>query len=155
VFPKPGEEHMAKPRTIVAVVVDDESVCESLPELLRALGYDSEVFASAEEFLASGKPEVLLSAIRSALERSRAALDERASLQRLRDHHHSLSGREQEVMALVVRGQPNKQVDFALGIGEMTVKAQGGRMMQKMGARSVPELVNIATRLGLQTAGRD
>jgi FixJ family two-component response regulator len=98
---------------------------------------------------------VLLSAIRSALERSRAALDERARLQRLRDRHHSLSRREQEVMALVVRGQLNKQLDFALGISEMTVKAHRGRMMQKMGARSVPELVNIATRLDLQTAGRD
>jgi FixJ family two-component response regulator len=111
--------------------------------------------AGAAEFLT--KPfsvEVLVDAVRSALERSRASLDEKVSLQALRDRHASLSPREQEVMALVVRGQLNKQVGGTLGISEITVKAHRGRVMQKMRAKSLPELVTIAARLGLETAGR-
>jgi len=111
--------------------------------------------AGAVEFLT--KPltaEVLLKAMQSALERSRASLDEQAGLQALRDRYQALSRREQEVMALVVRGQLNKQVGGALGISEITVKAHRGRMMRKMRARSLPELVNIAARLGLETAGK-
>jgi FixJ family two-component response regulator len=98
-------------------------------------------------------PEVLMEAIQAALTRSRASLAERASLQALRDRHESLSRREQEVMALVVRGQLNKQIGGDLGISEITVKAHRGRVMHKMRARSLPELVNMASRLGLQTAG--
>ena len=98
-------------------------------------------------------PEVLLEAIQSALARSRAALDEQTSLQALRDRHQSLSRRQQEVMALVVRGQLNKQIGGELGISEITVKAHRGRVMRTMRARSLPELVNMASRLGLQTAG--
>ncbi len=95
-----------------------------------------------------------MSAMQSALERSRASLDEEASLQALRDRHLSLSPREQEVMALVVRGKLNKQVGGALGISEITVKAHRGRVMSKMRARSLAELVNIAARLGIETAGK-
>ena len=111
--------------------------------------------AGAVEFLT--KPisaEVLVEAIRSALERSRVSHDERISLQALRDRHATLSPREQEVMALVVRGQLNKQVGGTLGISEITVKAHRGRVMQKMRAKSLPELVTIAARLGLETAGK-
>jgi len=98
-------------------------------------------------------PEVVLSAIRAALERSRASLNEAADLQTLRARHQSLSAREREVMALVVLGQMNKQVGGELGITEVTVKAHRGRMMRKMGARSIAELVNMAARLGHATAG--
>ena len=66
----------------------------------------------------------------------------------------SLSRREREVMALVVRGELNKQVGGALGISEITVKAHRGRMMRKMRARSLPELVNIAARLGMEIGRR-
>jgi FixJ family two-component response regulator len=57
-------------------------------------------------------------------------------------------------MALVVRGQLNKQVGGDLGISEITVKAHRGRMMRKVQARSLAELVNMAARLGHATAGR-
>ncbi|HEY6923752.1 MAG TPA: response regulator [Steroidobacteraceae bacterium] len=111
--------------------------------------------AGAVEFLT--KPfvtETLLCAIRGALERSSNTLADGANLRTLRSRHAALSRREQEVMALVVLGRLNKQVALALRISEVTVKGHRGRMMRKMCARSVPELVNMADQLGLQTAGK-
>jgi FixJ family two-component response regulator len=104
--------------------------------------------AGAVEFLT--KPfgtEALLSAIQAAIERSRISLHQHADLQALRERHGSLSRREREVMALVVRGQLNKQVGGQLGISEITVKAHRGRVMRKMQARSLADLVNMASRL--------
>jgi len=109
----------------------------------------------AVEFLTKPvAPTILLNAIEGALARSRATLEERGRLRALRERYESLSRREREVMGLVVRGQLNKQVGGELGIEEITVKAHRGRMMRKMGARSLPELVTIASRLGLVTAGK-
>lgn len=99
-------------------------------------------------------PPILLAAIANALLRSHAAIEEDSRLQALRDRYNSLSVREQQVMELVVRGQLNKQVGGELGIEEITVKAHRGRVMRKMDAKSLPELVIIASRLGLKTAGR-
>jgi len=104
--------------------------------------------AGAAEFLT--KPfndEVLVAAIRQAIERSVATLDEAMALRALRERHASLTRREQEVMALVVAGRLNKQVGFELGISEITVKAHRGRLMEKMKAASLPDLVTMAARL--------
>jgi len=112
--------------------------------------------AGAVEFLT--KPfgdEVLLGAITDALVRSRMALADAAELKLLRQRFASLSRREQEVMLLVVSGLLNKQVGGELGISEITVKAHRGKVMRKMRADSLAELVKIAARLGLgATASR-
>jgi FixJ family two-component response regulator len=106
--------------------------------------------AGAVEFLTKPfKDDVLLSAIQQALERSRVALGEQAKIKELRDRYSSLSPREREVMALVVSGLLNKQVGGELGISEITVKAHRGKVMQKMKADSLPDLVKMAGKLGL------
>jgi FixJ family two-component response regulator len=109
--------------------------------------------AGAVEFLT--KPftnDVLLDAIAGAIERSRTAVRQESEMQMLRSSYASLTPREREVMALVVSGLLNKQVGGELGISEITVKAHRGQMMRKMKAESLPELVTIAARLGLQPA---
>ena len=109
----------------------------------------------AVEFLT--KPfndEVLLTAIRQALERSRIAIAHKVELQELRDRYASLTPRERQVTALVVSGLLNKQVGGELGISEITVKAHRGQVMQKMKADSVADLVKMAGRLGLAAAAK-
>lgn len=107
--------------------------------------------AGAIEFLT--KPfndEVLVNAIRHAIERSRAVLRVDAETRALRTCYDTLTAREREVMTLVVAGLLNKQVGGELGISEITVKAHRGQVMRKMKADSLPDLVIKAARLGLQ-----
>jgi FixJ family two-component response regulator len=106
--------------------------------------------AGAAEFLT--KPfadDILLAAIEKAIDRSKAALDSEADMRALRDAYASLSHREREVMALVVSGCLNKQVGHQLSISEITVKAHRGKVMRKMKANSLAELVNMAAALGV------
>jgi FixJ family two-component response regulator len=195
---------------VVFVVDDDVSVRESLELLIQCAGWQPELFASGEDFLArprvpcpsclvldvalpdlngldvqrqvgrdraempiifitghgnvpitvqamkAGAAEFLtkpfdhdrlLDAIHQCIEQSRAALDRRAEILALHDDYASLSRREREVMALVVSGLMNKEVGTELGISEITVKAHRGRVMRKMRARSLADLVNKAAKL--------
>ncbi len=106
--------------------------------------------AGAVEFLTKPfRDDVLLSAIASAVERSRAALEQQAGMQLLRSRYATLSAREREVLALVVSGLLNKQIAGELRISEITVKAHRGKVMRKMGAGSLADLVKMAERLGV------
>lgn len=108
--------------------------------------------AGAVEFLTKPfKDDVLLSAIRGAIDRSRAALLGTSQLRALRECFESLTPRERQVMELVVSGLLNKQVGGELGISEITVKAHRGQVMRKMRADSLPALVTMAARLGLRS----
>lgn len=111
--------------------------------------------AGAVEFLT--KPvdsDELLSAIKQAIERSRATLDQEEEMRLLRDRFASLTPREREVMELVVAGRLNKQVGSELGISEITVKAHRGQMIRKMKAKCVPDLVKMAEKLRLAPAAK-
>lgn len=208
---------MLQATPIVFIVDDDISVRESLELLIQTEGWQTQTFASAEEFLArprAGVPsclvldvnlpdlnglelqrriagdrihmpiifvtgfgdipmtvqamkagaiefltkpfgdEVILSAIRNAIQRSRAALGREAEMHDLRECYASLTPREQEVMALVVSGMLNKQVGDELDISEITVKAHRGKVMNKMKADSLPDLVNMASRLRISRPQR-
>jgi FixJ family two-component response regulator len=206
----------SRPAPVVFIVDDDVSVRESLELLIGFSGWQAEVFASANAFLARPRPatpsclvldvslpdlngldlqrliadertdmpiifisghgdvpmtvqamkkgavefltkpindDLLLKAVREALDRSEFALRSEAELRSLRDRYDTLSRREREVMALVVSGRLNKQVGGDLGISEITVKAHRGKVMQKMKARSLADLVTQAARLRAASAG--
>lgn len=207
----------AQTRSVVFVVDDDVSIRESLELLIQTAGWQPEIYASAQEFIAREflatskapvpsclvldvslpglngldlqesiadgqaylpiifitghgdvpmsvkamkagaiefltKPfseEAILSSVRQALERSRIALAKHAEMRAIKERYASLTQREQQVMTLVVSGLLNKQVGGELGISEITVKAHRGKVMQKMKANSLPDLVKMADKLHL------
>ena len=109
--------------------------------------------AGAAEFLT--KPlddEIMIGAIREAVLRSQANLQQEGAQRQLQERFALLTRREREVMNLVVKGLMNKQVGFELEISEITVKAHRGRVMEKMQATTFVDLVNMAGRLGISTA---
>jgi FixJ family two-component response regulator len=111
--------------------------------------------AGAVEFLT--KPfsdDMLLNAIRHSIERSRGALNREAETQGLRDCYASVTRRERQVMRLVVSGMLNKQIAGDLGISETTVKKHRGKVMGKMKANSLADLVKMAARLGLAATAK-
>jgi FixJ family two-component response regulator len=121
--------------------------CADVPTTVQAMN------AGALEFFT--KPfddQLMLNAIRHAIERSRAALIEEVGMQSIRTRFDSLSPREREVMALVVTGLLNKQVGAELGISELTVKVHRRHVMRKMSARSLADLIRMTERLRLRSA---
>ena len=108
--------------------------------------------AGAAEFLT--KPlddEIMIGAIREALLRSQANLQQEGAQRQLQERFALLTRREREVMNLVVKGLMNKQVGFELEISEITVKAHRGKVMEKMQATTFVDLVNMAGKLGIST----
>ena len=106
--------------------------------------------AGAVEFLTKPvREQDLLDAVGAALQRDRLRRDREDEMRDLRRRFKALSAREQEIVALVTAGLLNKQIAAKLGVSEVTVKVHRHNAMQKLGARSVADLVRMADALGL------
>jgi len=106
--------------------------------------------AGAVEFLTKPfREQELLDAVRAALQRDRIRRDSEDEIRDLRTRFETLSAREREIVALVTAGLMNKQVAAKLGVSEVTVKVHRHNAMQKLGARSMADLVRIADTLGV------
>jgi FixJ family two-component response regulator len=144
----PGQSGLDFQRTLATSGIELPIVFISghgdIPMTVRAMK------AGAVEFLAKPfRDQDLLDAIQGGIERDRARRGDAALVAQLRERFASLTEREREIMALVVAGRQNKQIAAELGVSEVTVKAHRGQIVRKMRARSLPELVRMADRLGV------
>ena len=106
--------------------------------------------AGAVDFLIKPfRDQDLLDAIHAAIGRDRERRREAVQVAKLRERYATLTARERQIMTLVVVGLANKQSAAELALSEMTVKVHRGQVMRKMQARSLPELVRMADRLGM------
>jgi FixJ family two-component response regulator len=106
--------------------------------------------AGAVEFLTKPfRGQDLLDAVQDAIAKDRASWNERVRVKEIRDRYGSLTPREKEVMRLVVAGLLNKQVGAELGTSELTIKTHRGRVMEKMAAESLADLVRMAERIDI------
>ncbi len=109
--------------------------------------------AGAVEFLTKPfRGQELLDAIQQAIAKDRVAWNQRAQMAELRARYDTLTAREKEVMKLVAAGLLNKQIGAELGASELTIKTHRGRVMEKMRAESLADLVRMAEKLGLSAA---
>src|SRR6185295_1789376 len=106
--------------------------------------------AGAKDFLSKPVPsQILLAAIRAAIEQDEAARLARADTEAIRERLATLTPREREVLAALAAGKLNKQIAMDLGVVEQTVKYHRARIMQRMQAKTVAELMHITARLGV------
>jgi FixJ family two-component response regulator len=104
--------------------------------------------AGAVEFLTKPfRGQELLDAIQEAIAKDRVSRHDRAEMAELRARYDSLTPREKEVLKLVASGLLNKQIGAELGTSELTIKTHRGRVMEKMAADSLADLVKMAERL--------
>ena len=192
-------------KSIVFVVDDDPLLLGSVSSLLRSVGLQARVFASASEFMQEKRPPLpsclvldvrlpglsgldfqaelsrlniripiifmtghgdipmtvefltkpfreqdMLDAVKLALERDQSRIESERASSELKLSFEALTPREQEIMGLVSSGLMNKQVAGKIGLSEITVKVHRGRIMQKMGARTLADLVRMAEALGIR-----
>ena len=109
--------------------------------------------SGALEFLTKPlKEQELLDAVQGGIERDRVRREHVKLVDELRERFSSLTSREQEVLAHVITGRPNKQIAYELKLSELTVKVHRSQVMHKMGARSLVDLVRMADKLGVSAA---
>jgi len=109
--------------------------------------------AGAVEFLTKPfREQDMLDAVKLALERDQGRIEAERASSELKSSFETLTPREREIMALVASGLMNKQVAGKMGLSEITVKVHRGRIMQKMGARSLADLVRMAEALGVRAS---